>query len=98
MEPRVEKRLFLSGSTTGDGACCGFLSVLFLAIELSLELFAATTAKGKLPWDEGRLLLLAFEWNEEARLKESMMPLLRFFCGCCCCSGCSRGVTTSTEP
>jgi hypothetical protein len=97
MEPRVEKRLFLGGSTTGDGACCGFLSVLFLASEISLELLAATTAKGKLPWDEGRLPLLAFEWKEEARLNESMMPLLRFFCGSCG-SGCSRGVTTSTEP
>ena len=79
MEPRVENRLFLGGSTTGDEACCGFLSVLFLAIELSWELLAATTAKGKLPWDESRLLLLAFEWKEEARLNESMMPLLRFF-------------------
>jgi hypothetical protein len=97
MEPRVENRLFLGGSTADEGARCGFFSVFVLASEASFELLAATTAKGKLPWDEGRLLLLAFEWKEEARLNESMMPLLRFFWGSCC-PGCSRGVTTSSEP
>lgn len=75
--------MFFSGSTVVEGARCGFFSVLDFASELSLRLLAAATAAGKLPWDDGRLA--AFEWKEEARLNESMMPLLRFFCGGCCC-------------